>query len=124
LNRFAGLPVTWTGTTLALPVSSACTALTDTVRTGSMANAITAASLRPTMEEPPPEYVLNNVDHEGGGTPGPAESVTYSEAATGGEAYVANSCDSSRNALNSSALPAGSRKNIVHCSPGSPANLR
>ncbi len=25
---------------------------------------------------------------------------------------------SSANALNSSALPAGSRKNIVHCSPG------
>src|ERR1044072_1971424 len=35
-------------------------------------------------------------------------------------AYFANSDDISANALNSSALPEGSRKNIVACSPTSP----
>ena len=33
---------------------------------------------------------------------------------------MANTWASSANALNSSGLPDGSRKNIVHCSPGSP----
>jgi NAD(P)-dependent dehydrogenase (short-subunit alcohol dehydrogenase family) len=33
---------------------------------------------------------------------------------------TANSWEGSWKALNSSALPEGSRKNIVHCSPGSP----
>lgn len=36
------------------------------------------------------------------------------------DAYLANSDDISANALNSSALPDGSRKNIVACSPTSP----
>src|SRR3569623_1881655 len=35
-------------------------------------------------------------------------------------AHLANNCASSANALNSSALPLGSRKNIVACSPGWP----
>ncbi len=34
--------------------------------------------------------------------------------------YFANTCEKSTNALNSSALPLGSRKNIVACSPTSP----
>ena len=36
--------------------------------------------------------------------------------------YFANTCEKSANALNSNALPLGSRKNIVACSPTSPAN--
>ncbi|MRX63196.1 hypothetical protein GJ691_03340 [Maribacter sp. RZ05] len=36
--------------------------------------------------------------------------------------YFANNCDISLNALNSSAFPAGSKKNIVACSPTSPSN--
>ena len=39
-----------------------------------------------------------------------------------GNRHVANTWASSANALNSSALPDGSRKNIVACSPGSPLN--
>src|SRR6476620_11391695 len=35
---------------------------------------------------------------------------------------TANSWSRSAKALNSIAFPAGSRKNIVHCSPGSPSN--
>ena len=37
-----------------------------------------------------------------------------------GGPYLANSDARSRNALNSSALPEGSRKNMVACSPTSP----
>ena len=40
------------------------------------------------------------------------------------DSYFAKICDSSANALNSIALPAGSRKNIVHCSPGWPSKRR
>jgi hypothetical protein len=36
--------------------------------------------------------------------------------------YLANNCSMSLNALNSSAFPAGSKKNIVACSPTSPLN--
>lgn len=43
--------------------------------------------------------------------PSPASATYY---------CFANSDDRSRNALNSRALPEGSRKNIVACSPGSP----
>ena len=38
--------------------------------------------------------------------------------------YLAKICDSSAKALNSMALPAGSRKNIVHCSPACPSKRR
>ena len=34
--------------------------------------------------------------------------------------YLANNCPMSLNALNSKAFPAGSKKNMVACSPGSP----
>lgn len=37
---------------------------------------------------------------------------------------VAKTCESSANALNSNAFPAGSSRNIVHCSPGRPAKRR
>ncbi len=42
--------------------------------------------------------------------------------ARSGCAAVANSCRKSRNALNSRALPLGSRKNMVDCSPTWPLN--
>src|ERR1044071_2936953 len=34
---------------------------------------------------------------------------------------AANTCESSANAVNSNAFPAGSSRNIVHCSPVSPS---
>src|SRR3569833_187798 len=44
-NRFAGSPVTWTGTTLALPTSSACAAPAGATRTVDAATASVAATV-------------------------------------------------------------------------------
>ena len=60
---------------------------------------------RPTKEDPPPPVGRAHSPVVGLSRPSDRQS-----------------CPTSRNALNSNALPDGSRKNIVHCSPGSPSN--
>lgn len=59
-----------------------------------------------------------------------AKTSTTSDAATGADEEhlhdqapsVAKTCASSANALNSRAFPAGSSRNMVHCSPACPSN--
>src|SRR3954470_17777562 len=62
LNRFAGSPVTRTGTTLALPTSSADATPAGTTNTDDAATT-TAAITRLSMKDPPTGYLSNEVDH-------------------------------------------------------------
>ena len=70
------------------------------------------ALLGPELPDPGPDLSQEVL----GQAPFPGEVVGHP-----GSAQAAKSWLMSLNALNSMALPDGSRKNIVHCSPGSPS---